>query len=29
MLSDAGFVDVGYENLASGIVAIHHGSVAA
>jgi demethylmenaquinone methyltransferase/2-methoxy-6-polyprenyl-1,4-benzoquinol methylase len=29
MLSDAGFVDVGYENLVNGIVAIHHGSVAA
>jgi demethylmenaquinone methyltransferase/2-methoxy-6-polyprenyl-1,4-benzoquinol methylase len=29
MIEDAGFVDVGYENLANGIVAIHFGSVAA
>jgi demethylmenaquinone methyltransferase/2-methoxy-6-polyprenyl-1,4-benzoquinol methylase len=29
MLTDAGFVDVGYDNLANGIVAIHHGRVAA
>jgi demethylmenaquinone methyltransferase/2-methoxy-6-polyprenyl-1,4-benzoquinol methylase len=25
MMSDAGFCDVGYENLLSGVAAIHHG----